>query len=767
MKIKNILILTLILGLFVINFQILQSETKKAKITLNIQDTIPSNNTPLLFGQFIEYLNHIMNGPSGFWAQDLYNRGFDQPEYIDLKPTGTSFGWKVRRQKDEPFTYIYQAAGGYNRNGREYQVIVNTEDTLTSSVYQTTYVDDEVGTEFYIYMKGNGFNENSQIIISLTDSATNKVIGQKIYYPTEITQNWQKFSISFPANSDILINPLASHRANLNLILKGKGHLELDEASLMQADNIDGIRKGMYEMFVKLKPGLLRYPGGEFADTRWFRWQNTTEHIDQRMSPNHNQRVDFGLHQFMKFCRDINTLPYLVANQENDNLQSNVNFIEYCNGDTNTTYGKLRAKNGDIEPFNVKYWCVGNEQWMPEYIDFAYDYVERVKKMKEVDPNFRSVMWGNYWDFYRYFDSVMKVVGFHTQSYSYHITALCLKLEDVTDTILEYNYTVGGAEIARHSTTDVSKWLKQDGYWPKVTHCIPEWWPNYEFKYEWLDTAREANRIESAIVSAQFLNHYFKGSETLELAVRTTGLSFLRAGLNQRGKKIVYGTPDLHSFIMYRNHFGNKTLNTIVDCEKYNLPMKIGYADVIDNNRVEAVATKSNDTLYLHIINKYAGEDLEIELDFDLDSLGQDIKLYTVNSEYITAENSPDNPELISEKEYDIKLEKFIKLPKLSVSILAIPMNRKTDVKDSLENQSLFSLQKNIIDNSLIINYNSQNNTPTNANFSIYDINGREIISGNLTQLINLVDFSNQPIGMYYIKILSNNEEHNLKFIKE
>lgn len=738
----------------------LTAEVKKAKIYLDLNDTIPSNNTPLLFGQFIEFLQNIINSPTGFWAQELKNRGLDAPEYIGSKPTGTSEFWKVLKSENTSNIEVYQYSGGYNLNGTEYQVLTNKNENLISGIYQTVYVDDEVGSNFYVYLKGYGFDENSKLIISLSDSITNKIIDSVHIRGNEIGSNWKKFNKNFKAHSDIKINNSASHRANLNILLEGNGTVNIDEVSLMQSDNIDGIKKSMYEMFVKLKPGILRYPGGEFADSRMFNWQNTTEHIDQRQSPNNGQRVDFGLHQFMKFCKEINTLPYLVANQENDNLQSNVNFIEYCNSDTTTNMGRLRAKNGDIEPFNVKYWCVGNEQWMPNYIDFAYDYNNRVKEMKKKDSTFTSVLWGNIWQGYEYFDSVMKVVGYNTQNYSYHITALCLKVDDVNDTLLEYNYTVGGAEIARHSTNDVFKWLKNNGYYPKIKHSIPEWWPNYEPVYQWLDTAKEANRIESAIVSSQFLNHYFKASETLELAIRTTGLAFLRCGYNSRGKRLVYGTPDLHSYIMYRNHFGNRTLNTKVICENYSLPMKIGYADVFQNNRVEAVATKSKDTLYLHIINKYPADELEIELNFDLDSLGQNIKFYTVNSDYITAENSPDYPNLISEKEYNISLQKIIRLPKLSVSILAIPLSKNINSVDDLS-ENLVEITNKIVKDLLIIN-----NLKSHVNIEIFDNNGRLVLSSKLSQKVNYIDTNSLTNGIYFIKASNGIKVQNLKFIK-
>jgi len=38
-------------------------------------------------------------------------------------------------------------------------------------------------------------------------------------------------------------------------------------------------------------------------------------------------------------------------------------WLEYCNSSQDTYYANLRRKNGREEPYNVKYWALGNECW--------------------------------------------------------------------------------------------------------------------------------------------------------------------------------------------------------------------------------------------------------------------------------------------------------------------------------------------------------------------------------------------------------------------
>src|SRR5207247_7474793 len=38
-------------------------------------------------------------------------------------------------------------------------------------------------------------------------------------------------------------------------------------------------------------------------------------------------------------------------------------WVEYCNGKADSRYGSMRVANGHPEPFEVKYWEIGNEIW--------------------------------------------------------------------------------------------------------------------------------------------------------------------------------------------------------------------------------------------------------------------------------------------------------------------------------------------------------------------------------------------------------------------
>jgi len=55
-----------------------------------------------------------------------------------------------------------------------------------------------------------------------------------------------------------------------------------------------------------------------------------------------------------------------------------MHWVEYCNGIKDTYYANLRRQHGYPEPFNVKYWGLGNEvygSWQFGYLNAA-DYAK-------------------------------------------------------------------------------------------------------------------------------------------------------------------------------------------------------------------------------------------------------------------------------------------------------------------------------------------------------------------------------------------------------
>jgi alpha-L-arabinofuranosidase len=145
--------------------------------------------------------------------------------------------------------------------------------------------------------------------------------------------------------------------------------------------NISGIRRQLVDALRKVKPGMIRWPGGCFADT--YDWRDGTGPREKRpkrtnfwleaqewpKSADHSgpQGYDpnqFGTVDFARFCRLTGGKPYFAANLRSLPAQEFWRWVEYCNSPAgSTTSATLRAADGETEPLGVRYWGVGNESW--------------------------------------------------------------------------------------------------------------------------------------------------------------------------------------------------------------------------------------------------------------------------------------------------------------------------------------------------------------------------------------------------------------------
>lgn len=143
--------------------------------------------------------------------------------------------------------------------------------------------------------------------------------------------------------------------------------------------NIGGIRRALVEALQRIRPAVIRWPGGCFADAydwrdgigpRQRRPRRTNFWIDQRewasvgLVPQKYEPNDFGTHEFLRFCRLVGAAPYLAVNLRTLPADVFHRWVEYCNSPRgSTTLAEERAANGDPEPFGVRYWGIGNESW--------------------------------------------------------------------------------------------------------------------------------------------------------------------------------------------------------------------------------------------------------------------------------------------------------------------------------------------------------------------------------------------------------------------
>jgi alpha-N-arabinofuranosidase len=126
----------------------------------------------------------------------------------------------------------------------------------------------------------------------------------------------------------------------------------------------DGYRKDVMAAVKNLGVSILRYPGGNFSSG--YDWKDGIGPKDQRpvraeLAWHDLESNRFGTNEFLKYCERIGAEPYICINAGLGTVEDARHWVEYTNESRHTYWGDQRRKNGREEPYNVKYWGLGNE----------------------------------------------------------------------------------------------------------------------------------------------------------------------------------------------------------------------------------------------------------------------------------------------------------------------------------------------------------------------------------------------------------------------
>lgn len=172
---------------------------------------------------------------------------------------------------------------------------------------------------------------------------------------------------------------------DLAIVAEG-GAMDIDWVSLVPADVLEGELTGAQfnpttvELMRDRNTTLLKWPGGNYTST--YPWENGIGPREERpiwpnviwngLDPN-----IIGTAEYVDFCEVTGaeatitvgvTVPPEAGGRgfqppEPITPEDAANWVEYCNGSTETEYGSLRSEHGYEEPFDVSVWEVGNEVW--------------------------------------------------------------------------------------------------------------------------------------------------------------------------------------------------------------------------------------------------------------------------------------------------------------------------------------------------------------------------------------------------------------------
>jgi alpha-L-arabinofuranosidase len=314
-------------------------------ITLPVDVAAPGPEiSPRVYGQFIEHLDRCIYG--GIWAEMLKDRKF-------LRPLGND--WEALNADPAVFEAVADPAGAFA--GVPCMALwVHGLGGPPRGVRQSG-LWLRAGQKYvgYAWLANIGAPASVQVSLTWgTAEGSRQTVSLKSVGPT-----YQRFEFSFTAGAN-------TQEGAFEISVQAPCHVWIGCVSLMPADHVDGMRPDTLALIRELAPPVVRWPGGNFVsgydwkdgigprDRRPPRWDEAWHAVE----PN-----DFGIDEFMRFCRLIDTEPYIAVNAGLGPVEEAVEEVEYCNGHASSRWGGERARNGHRRPYGVKLWGIGNEMY--------------------------------------------------------------------------------------------------------------------------------------------------------------------------------------------------------------------------------------------------------------------------------------------------------------------------------------------------------------------------------------------------------------------
>ncbi len=377
------------------------------QLVLNTKPGAPVQST--MYGIFFEDINFGADG--GLYAELVANRSFEAP--LHITPTGERLsgglqGWNVfgnvQLKNDNP---------AFERN--PHYVLLSDDGHrekftgLENRGYFGMGFKKDMTYKFSVYGMSEGAN-GGRIRVELVGS-DNEVMARKSLNIGGA--KWSKYETEITA-------PRTDAKGFMRIYLESREGVRLDHVSLMPADAWQGcLRADLVKDLKDLHPGVFRFPGGCIVEgtdlASRYQWKNSVGPVENRplnenrwnytfphrLFPNYYQTYGMGFYELFCLSEYIGAEPLPILNvglacqYQNDDkdaarvhvavsdlqpyIDDCLDLIEFCNGSTDTKWGKLRADMGHPAPFNLKFIGVGNEQWGPLYPERLEHFVKAIR----------------------------------------------------------------------------------------------------------------------------------------------------------------------------------------------------------------------------------------------------------------------------------------------------------------------------------------------------------------------------------------------------
>jgi alpha-N-arabinofuranosidase len=403
--------------------------------------------------------------------------------------------------------------------------------------------------------------------------------------------------------------------------------------------NTRGIRNDVAAALKEIRPSVIRWPGGCFADT--YHWMDGIGPREQRPSIVNTtwggvtEDNGFGTHEFLDFCEMVGAEPYICLNVGSGTVREAANWVEYVTSDAKSPMTDLRKRNSREKPWNVKFWAVGNESWgcggnmTPE---FYCSLFKQFGTFLHGGDLYRIASGGTDGDT-RWTETLMENTRDYRhliQGYSFHYYTVCHGWDKKTSatrfTEDDWFSTMKNTEVMEERLEAHMRIMDRFDPENKVGLIADEWG-------NWYDTEPgtnpaflfQQNTLRDAVTAALYLNIFNNHCRRVKMANLAQTVNVLQSVILTRGAEMVL-TPTYYVFKMFKAHQDAALLDTDVRCEDY----------AHQGNTVPALTVSATKDAQgrIHVSMANLNPDKALEVDCDLRGADKAVK---VKGEILTA----------------------------------------------------------------------------------------------------------------------------------
>jgi alpha-N-arabinofuranosidase len=401
----------------------------------------------------------------------------------------------------------------------------------------------------------------------------------------------------------------------------------------------NGFRNDYMEHIRELKIPVIRWPGGNYVSG--YNWKDGIGPKDQRparldLAWNQIESNQMGTDEYVKFCNLVGAENFICINAGTGSLDDARHWVEYCNYERGTYYSDLRRKYGNEEPYNVKYWALGNEidgPWQmgqksaEDYVKFAK---EAAKLIRWVDRDVKLVASGasNYRpdDFNRWIDwndyILQEMVGTIDYISVHRYVTEALKEDRGFSSMVSLNLDLD--QKIEMVEALILKAMMKSGSERPVYISFDEW-------------GARGRGLVCPLMVALHLNSFVRHADVVKMA-NLTMLSSL-VGHSPEGN---YKNSLFMAFYLYSNNCHGTALDVSTRCETYSNEIfdDIPYLDV------SAAINEPARMLILNVVNRHETDSIETEVILQTGEFTGNATVHEVNGETLDATNTKEKQEV-------------------------------------------------------------------------------------------------------------------------